>query len=575
VVVKETKGNVMEMFHLRIRLVSLAMLWLPLLALQSSAAQTLADQADEILRTRIEAAGTPPQITVGQELIYASAALPLFYERRGYRLAWGGEDGPLPQADALLAAVGDAASEGLSPNDYHLRRAQSLIQDVRLSWGSHGPHLLHQLVELDLLLTDAFLIYGSHLLMGRINPETIDPEWVASRRQADMAEILQAALEAGRIPESLKNLLPPQSGYDKLRQALARHRAIESDTGWGKVPEGPKMQRGDRDERVAALRDRLLASGDLVPEPDDSAELFDPRLEEAVRRFQRRHGLSEDGVVGPATLAALNLSVHERIRQILVNMERWRWLPQDLGEAYALVNIANFELDVVKQAQPLMTMRAIVGKHYRRTPVFSDKITYLVLSPFWHVPPKLAVQDILPQARKDPNYMTNQKIRVFQGWGADAKEIDPNTIDWSKVSAKTFGYRLRQDPGPRNALGRVKFMFPNKFNVYLHDTSSPELFTKTERTFSSGCIRIEKPIDLAEYLLQDDPTWNRERIVAVGEKGVEQTVQVLRPLPIHILYWTAWVNEDGTTHFRKDIYGRDALLLEALGEKPPEATQSK
>jgi murein L,D-transpeptidase YcbB/YkuD len=565
----------MEMCRHPVRVVLLAVLVLALSAFSSPAGQTLADQADELIRTRIEAAGTPPQITAGHELICASAALPLFYERRGYRLAWSGENGPLPRADALLAAVGEAESEGLRPNDYHLKSARRLIQDVRGSWGSQGPHLLHRMVELDLLLTDAFLVYGSHLLMGRVNPETIDPEWVASRRQADMAEILQAALEDGSVPESLENLLPPQSGYARLRQALAQHRAIERDGGWGKVPEGAKTQKGDRDQRVAALRERLLASGDLVPAPDDTAELFDHRLEEAVRKFQRRHGLSEDGVVGPGTLAALNLSVEERIRQILVNMERWRWLPQDLGEVHVLVNIANFELDVVKRTQPVMTMRAIVGKHYRRTPVFSDRITYLVLSPFWHVPPNLAVQDVLPLARKDPSYMTNQRIRVFQGWGADAKEIDPTTIDWSKVSGKTFGYRLRQDPGPRNALGRVKFMFPNKFNVYLHDTSSPELFTKTERTFSSGCIRIEKPIDLAEYLLRDDPAWTRERIVAVADKGVEQTVQVPRPLPIHILYWTAWVNEDGITHFRRDIYGRDALLLEALGEKPPQVTQSE
>jgi len=570
-VVGKLRGILMEMFHHRGRWAFLIALVFVLAMFQLPAAQTLTDQADEVLRTRVEAAGTPPKITVGQELIHASAALPLFYERRGYRLAWSGESGPLPQADALIASLQEAEAEGLRPSHYHLKNILGAIRDLRESGDNQDPGRLHKFVDLDLLLTDAFLVYGSHLLMGRVNPETIDPEWIANRRQADLASTLQRALETGQISESLRNLLPPQPGYGRLKQALARCRRIESQGGWPQVPDGPKMQKGDLGPRVAALRDRLAASGDMLSEPGDTAELFDDGLEEAVRIFQRRHGLKDDGVVGPASLAALNVTAKQRADQIEINLERWRWLPQDLGDVHVLVNAANFELDVVKGEQPLMTMRAIVGKDYRRTPVFSDKITYLVLSPFWHVPPKLAVQDILPQARKDPNYLTNQRFRVFQGWGGDAKEIDPKSVVWSKVSAKNFGYRLRQDPGPKNALGRVKFMFPNKFNVYLHDTSSPELFVKTERTFSSGCIRIEKPIDLAEYLLRDDTTWTRERILAIADKGVEQTVLLPRPLPIHLLYWTAWADEEGTVHFRRDIYDRDRSVAEALGEPPPEA----
>jgi murein L,D-transpeptidase YcbB/YkuD len=565
----------MEMFHHRMREVFFIALVFALLAFQSSAAQTLTDQADEVLRTRIEAAGTPPRITVGQELIYASAALPLFYERRGYRLAWSNEQGPLPRADTLMTTIKQADLEGLRPHDYHLAKIQGMIEKARPSEEGKHPDDLNQLVDLDLLLTDAFLIYGSHLLIGRINPESIDPEWVANRRQADMSEILQRAVETGQIAESLRNLLPPQPGYGRLKQALAQYRKIDSSGGWPQIPDGPKMQKGDRGQRVAALRDRVSASGDIVPQPGDTAELFDDGLEEAVRRFQRRHGLEDDGVVGPASLATLNVTAEKRARQIEINLERWRWLPQDLGETYVLVNIANFELDVVNQTRPIITMRAIVGKHYRRTPVFSDKITYLVLSPFWHVPPKLAVQDVLPQARKDPNYLVDQKIRVYLGWGGDSKEVNPEDIDWSKLTARGFAYRFRQDPGPKNALGRVKFMFPNKFDVYLHDTPSPELFGKTERTFSSGCIRIEKPIDLAEYLMRDDPKWRREEILAAIGKGVEQTVQLPQPVPIHLLYWTAWAGEDGSAYFRKDIYGRDRLLDEALQEKPPLVGQTQ
>jgi len=216
-----------------------------------------------------------------------------------------------------------------------------------------------------------------------------------------------------------------------------------------------------------------------------------------------------------------------------------------------------------------MVMRVVVGTEYRRTPVFSDGMTYLVLCPYWHVPPNIAIQDKLPLIHKDPTYLTKQRIRVFQGWGADAEEIDPATIDWSKVTLENFVFRLRQDPGPWNALGRVKFMFPNKFNVYLHDTPSQELFGKATRTFSSGCIRIEKPIELAEYVMQGNPNWTRKTILAALETNIEQTVPLPEPIPVHLLYWTAWVDEEGSIQFRDDIYGRDKLLDKALREKPP------
>jgi murein L,D-transpeptidase YcbB/YkuD len=233
--------------------------------------------------------------------------------------------------------------------------------------------------------------------------------------------------------------------------------------------------------------------------------------------------------------------------------------------------MANFELNVVEKDQPVMAMRVIVGKGYRRTPVFSGKMIYLVFNPYWHVPHSIAINDKLPLIRKEPNYLMKQHIRVFQGWGAEANEIDPKSIDWYKVDAKNFRYTLRQDPGPWNALGRVKFMFPNRFNVYIHDTPSRELFNKSARMFSSGCIRIEKPIELAAYLLRDDPKWTSESILAAIDRQVEQTVQLREPIWVHLLYWTAWVSEDNITHFVRDIYGRDKLLDEALQEKPPTA----
>jgi murein L,D-transpeptidase YcbB/YkuD len=536
---------------------------------QSVSSQTLSDQVAQRLRNRIEAAGVPLKISVQGEPIHAQAMLPVFYERRTYRPAWTGNNGPLQHVEALVKAISEADREGLQPQDYHLAAIQSVFQEVHKNQARHNPLNPGRLADLELLLTDGFLVYAAHLLSGRINPETIDPEWFAKRREHDLAVILQAALDSNQIEKSLKSLLPQQPGYARLGRALARYREIEEKGGWPGVPEGPRMQKGDHGERVAALCIRLSATGDFNQGWDEDTGSFDDALELAVISFQQRHGLKTDGVVGRATLEALNVPVEQRIRQIVVNMERWRWLPEDLGRRHILVNIANFELDVVESEQVVQMMRVIVGRDYRRTPVFSDMMTYLVFSPYWNVPAKIAIQDIVPQVQKDVNYLFAQNIRVFQGWGAEAREIDPTTIDWSKVTAKSLNYRFRQEPGPANALGRVKFMLPNPFNVYLHDTPKQELFEKLERAFSSGCIRIEKPIELAQYVLKGDPRWTRENILAAIGKGIEQAVPLPEPIPTHLLYWTAWADEDGGAHFRNDLYGRDKRLDHALRQGPP------
>jgi len=536
-----------------------------------SYAQSESGVIAESLRNRIEAAGVPPKLTVGDERIHASKALPAFYERRGYKPAWSANGAPLPHADRLINAIRGADREGLRAADYHLGRVESIVGRIRaaaIDGREPSPGLL---VDLDLLLTDAFMIYGSHLLVGRVNPETIDPEWVANRRDVDMAMVLQRAVDSDGIEVELSKLLPPQPGYGRLKDALARYEDIEERGGWPSIREGDKLQVGERDSRVEILRTRLLATGDLEAAQNDGGDEFDEPLEQAVIKFQGRHGLDPDGVVGPATLAALNATVAQRLGQIETNLERWRWLPQDLGMRHILVNIANFELDVVENDRIAISMRAIVGRDYRRTPVFSDRMTYIVLSPYWNVPPGIAANDIIPAARKDPQYLASKNIKVFQGWGADAKAVAPGAVDWSAVSARGSGYRFRQDPGPTNALGRVKFMFPNKFNVYLHDTPSAELFEKTERAFSSGCIRIEKPIELAEYVLTNDSKWTRDTITSQIQKWKEHTVPLAEPIPVHLLYWTAWADEDGAVHFRRDIYGRDRKIEDALERAAPKS----
>ena len=528
---------------------------------------------DEYLRNRIETAGIPPRISVGEELVYASVMLPLFYQRRIFKPAWSENTNLLPEIDQLLSAIKAADLEGLNPEDYHLAKILQILQMIKQNRENRAAFSPRLLVDLDLLSTDAFLVYGAHLLAGKVNPEKIEADWIAARKEVDLAQILESALARNQIREGLKDLLPRYSGYWYLHDTLTLYRTMAARGDWLLVPDGPRLSRGDAGERVSILYKRLLASGDFDSDENIERNFFDEKLELAVKRFQRRHGLNADGVVGPLTLAAMNVPLKERVRQIELNMERWRWLPQELGTRYLLVNIANFELALIEEAQKAMTMRAVVGKRYRRTPVFSSKMTYLVLSPYWHIPHRLALQDKLPLIHKDERYLEKQNIRVFQGWGSETKEIDPRSIDWSQVTPESFNFRLRQDPGPRNALGRVKFMFPNKFDVYLHDTPDIELFAKTERTFSSGCIRIEKPIDLAEYLLHSDDKWSREAILSVINNGEEQTVRLPEPIDVHLIYCTAWADEDGVIQFRKDIYERDKRLAEALLEKSPHLSE--
>jgi murein L,D-transpeptidase YcbB/YkuD len=382
--------------------------------------------------------------------------------------------------------------------------------------------------------------------------------------------VLEIALQQDTIEESLRDLLPPHADYGRLKNALAHYRNIVKEGGWPLVPHGPTLRRGDHSLRVKALRAYLIVSGDLVVSPGNTdLELFDEEMEKGVRRYQHRHGLNEDGVVGPATQAAIDVPATERVRQIEVNMEQWRWLPADFGDRYLWVNIADFTLAVIDHNIIAMQMRAVVGKNFQNTPVFSGLINYLELNPYWNIPTKIAVEEMLPAIRRNTRYFDRKKIRVYPRWASRAPKLDPSAINWSRISQRGFPYRLRQDSGPQNPLGRIKFMFPNKFSVYIHGTPYHHLFEKETRDFSHGCIRIEKPLELAAYLLQGDHYWNRETLETAIMGGKTRIIRFSDPIPVHILYFTSWVDEDGTVYFRNDIYGRDRELAQALGEPAP------
>ncbi len=511
------------------------------------------------IRKRMTEWGISAKKVIGGELIYSAVLVESFYKRRNYQPAWS-QGGHLMQAETLIKAVEEAYGDGLTPDHYHIGIIRPLVKTVEKE---SFPDPM-RLADLDILLTDAFLTLGCHLSGGCVNPVTIETEWFAKRRNVDISYVLEQALKKKQIREALATLRPEQASYDRLRQSLARYRELLSKGEWLQVSAGPLLKKGSMSERVVELRKRLAASGNLGADEARRGDLFDAKLRRSVIDFQKRHGLKADGMVGSATLNAINVPLEERIRQIELNLERLRWILGNVEQRFIAVNIADFELDVVENGKSILSMKVVVGKRYWDTPVFTAKMTNLIINPSWNVPDSIARKEILKAIKKDPHYLTKQNIKVLRGWGPREEEIDPETIDWSKITPKTLLYRFRQEPGPLNPLGRLKFLFPNKFDVYLHDTPAKRLFLENVRTFSHGCIRIEKPVELGEYVLGDDPRWTREKLLAAIDKGTEQNVRIAHPLNVHFLYLTAWVDEGGALQFRNDIYCGDKRLDEAL-----------
>lgn len=545
--------------------------WLPVLLMLAQAISTVrasaqSDSVTEALRARIERLRETGTLQLLDARVASSVVLPEFYERRDFRPAW--QD--TAAVDDLLRAIRDAWNDGLDPRDYHLPELERLRAEID-STPQPSPELL---ADYDLLLSDALAGLGHHLRFGKVDPDSLGPAWNLLRGQGtqDPATMMQDAIDSGSLYSAIEELRPTHFVYSGLRAELARYRLLRKAGGWKPIPAGSTLEAGMTDWRVPLLRHRLSGTGDLNAALVDTSTVFDDSVSAALQRFQDRHGLAVDGRLGPATRAALNVPVVARINQIKVNLERGRWVLHDLDSAFLAVNVAAFRIYYIAGERILWQARTVVGQPFRETPVFRTTLKYLVFNPTWTVPAVILDEDVLPELRRNPMKALKQRgLKVIDRSG---NEIDPRTIDWVRYSSKNLPYTLRQDPGDDNALGRVKFVLPNPYAVYLHDTPRQDLFTRPQRAFSSGCIRVENALELARLLLNDETRWSRAAIDSVVSTDETRTVSLRRPLPVLVLYWTAWVGADGRVNFRADLYGRDARVLRALNDPVAISRQS-
>ena len=532
------------------------------------AKSTLAPLTAQIEK-RFDAAEADSRMSCGKSFVYAPSALLELYRDRHFQPAWIGDEGPLPHVESFLRAVRMADREGLKPSDYHLDHTASLVSEWQNSIARKERFPLPRRIDLELLLTDAFVLYGHHLLNGRVDPEKLYPEWLAYQKDASLLDIVAEAIESGHVEDALQRLTPQDPLYENLKKNLSAYMQLSGEGGWPVIPHPRTLKnRKDYGRYFSLLQKRLELSGDLEKAEHSHPRSHDESLKKALQKFQKRQGLKADGLINTSTLKELNVPVETRISQIAINMERLRWLPEDNGHRHILVNIADFNLEVLEAGRVVMNMPIVVGKQNQRTAVFSGKMTYIELNPYWNIPQSIAVKEILPSVQKDPAYLDRKRIKVIEYWQRQERLVNPAKVNWSRLNEDNLKYYFRQDYGPGNALGRVKFMFPNKFDIYLHDTPERHLFKRTRRTFSHGCIRIARPIALAEYLLKDDLQWDRLKILAEIGKGKRQILKLKKPIDVHILYLTAWADRHGEVQFRPDIYEGDAVLMQAMLEKP-------
>ncbi len=491
-------------------------------------------------------------IRVGDIYLYGQDTIIKYYIQREYSPVWAD---PVNRRDYLEIIEG-SKDDGLMPEDYHLEKIRSLM-DLGDAMDPYNE------AQLDLLMSDGMILYAHHMNFGKVSQANLRGSWKVpdTPLPGNAVQLVLNALKKHQLKELAQKFGPQHFMYVHLKNGLKKYREIATAGGWPQVPEGDALKKDMTDERVAVMRERLRIEGDLTAADPEDPNYFDEPLEEAVKSFQFRHNLNQDGVAGKKTIERMNIPVEDRVDMIRLNMERARWVMNELEDDFLVVNIAGFNIRRVTNQQIVYYSPVIVGKKYHESPIFKATMKYFVINPTWTVPYSIATKETLPKLKKDPGYLDQHNMIIMDRSG---NKLDPYSIDFSQYSGGNFPFTVRQEPGPSNALGEVKFIFPNPFNVYVHDTPARGLFSREERAFSHGCIRLQKKWELLLSLTDDPDEWNMDRINEILASGETTTVYLDNPIDILILYWTAGADLEDRIYFDEDVYNRDDEVLRAL-----------
>ncbi|MGA9269377.1 MAG: L,D-transpeptidase family protein [Lutimonas sp.] len=511
---------------------------------------------EEILESRIH--GEPEKdVQVGGQVLFSQIEVPQFYTNRNYELAWTNQK----NVRDLLESIESAYDEGLDPEDYHYQRIESLLEKKKSSSLTNSEK-----ADLDLLMTDALILYASHLLEGKLEQSDLRAKWDVEKnaRPENVDSLLTVTLHNKQVKPALQRMKPAHYMYTLMKLHLKKLRTEAEEGGWPQVSEGETLKKDMDDPRILEIREFLTATGDLNSTAVNQESLFDEELEIAVKKFQTRHGLTADGAIGKGTIEQMQVPIEKRIEQIKLNLERLRWIFHHPDEDFLIVNIAGFHVRRITDRNEVFNSRVIVGKYHHESPVFKGKMQYIVMNPTWTLPYSIATNETLPKLKKDPGYLAAKHMEVMDRNG---KILNASTIDWSQYSRGNFPFIIRQKAGPWNALGEVKFIFPNKYSVYLHDTPSRSLFERQDRAFSHGCIRTEDKWGLLMSLMDDPEVWNMEKINEILESGETTKIDLPEPINIYLVYLTAAADKENNLYFFKDVYKRDDKVAREL-DKP-------
>ena len=510
--------------------------------------------AEKIMKQKIEITNENEPVTAAGIVLFSQRELPKFYANRNFELAWKDKK----NRDDLLISISAAGEEGLNPQDYHLKRIASLFQI-----SDYEKLKEDKKVDLDLLFTDALILYGNHLIAGKVEQSDLRSEWEVSlnERPNNIDSLITVTLNQNQIRAGLNDLKPKTYLYEYLKIGLKEYKEILNRGGWPKIPQGETLKKGMKDARILKIREFLQINKILSTKKSKNDSIYDKQLEDAVKVFQERHNLTTDGAIGVGTLEQMNYSVAQRIDQIRVNLERSRWVLNHLANDFLLVNIAGFYIKRIQNGKPIFSSRVIVGSEHKQSPIFKGKVQYVILNPTWTMPYSIATHETLPKIKKDPNYLSRNHMEILDKNGS---VLNPSSINFNDYSSRNFPFTMRQKPGPWNALGQVKFMFPNKYSVYLHDTESRNLFDRQDRDLSHGCIRLEDKWGLFFSLTDEPQVWNQDTLDEILKSGKTTRVDLKHPIDIYILYWTAGADTDMNIYFERDVYNRDPAVLKAL-----------